>query len=55
MSLGPWSRVKMVVGHFRDGTSPGMRGIPTCVWKLFPDLFFQQIADLLRRVEATGE
>ena len=45
----------MVLGHFRDGTSPGMRGIPISVWKLLPDLFLQRVADLLGRVDVTGE
>ena len=45
----PWAleRVKIVPGHFRDGT-----GIPISVWKLLSDLFLQRVADLLGRVEA---
>ena len=48
-------RVLEALRHFRDGTSPGVRGIPIGVWKSLPELFFKAVADLLRRVEALGE
>ena len=47
-------RVLEVVRHFRDGTSPGVRGIPIGVWKSLPELFFKAVADLLRRVGLLG-
>ena len=48
-------RVVEVLRHFRDGTSPGVRGIPVGVWKSLPEPFFQAVADLLGRVETVGE
>ena len=36
--------VQPILGHFRDGTSPGM---PFSMWKLLPELFLQRVADLL--------
>ena len=44
--------VQPILGHFRDGTSPGM---PFSMWKLLPELFLQRVADLLGWVEAAGE
>ena len=47
-------RVLEVLRHFRDGTSPAVRGIPIGVWKSLPELFFKAVADLLRRVGLLG-
>ena len=48
-----WSleRVRSVLGGMREGSSPGVRGIPLSIWKALPDSFLQRVADLLNLVE----
>jgi hypothetical protein len=47
-------RVRATLGGMREGSSPGVRGIPLAVWKSLPDTFLGRIADLLTAVEAEG-
>ena len=42
----PWTleRVRRIVGHLREGSAPGVRGIPISLWKCLPDSFLQNVA-----------
>ena len=52
----PWSaeRVKKVVSSLRDGSAPGVRGIPIAVWKNLPELYLELVAAMLNQVEESG-
>ena len=48
------SRVRSVLGCMKEGSSPGVRGIPIAVWKSLPDPFLSRVADLLNLIELEG-
>ena len=51
-----WSadRVQMVLQRIREGSAPGLLGIPIAVWKVLPNSWHEAVARLLALVEAEG-
>ena len=47
-------RVRSVMWAMKEGTSPGVRGIPLAVWRALPAYWEEAIARLLARVEETA-
>ena len=47
-------RVRLVLGHMREGAAPGPLGVPLPVWKALPGAWHVAIARLLNLVESEG-
>ena len=47
-------RVQGALRRMREGSAPGVRGVPIAVWKTLPEAFLKRVADLLHLIEAEG-